>query len=662
MNLAETMRRASQAYASGDFSTALNQAEIARRAQPRNTAVLQFIGIANCQSGDPARGLVYFQAALKLAPGDADLRFNAARAALDAGDTATAKALLQPIAATPVGQRLAAEIAKADLGSEDALEQYRALAMANPRDFEVLTNYGNALNQAARPSEAVPVLEQAMLLAPTNPQVLLNLGRALVASGRHEDARSCFLKAAHQPDAGPDVRFELGASLLRHGQHEDALAQFSEAARLGMKTAQVFVSIGVCFMALEQREQSEQAFRMALRVEPASARAHLNLAMVFERENRVDDLRALAASAREIVAEGPDRDFIEALILRRDNHFEDALAIARRSASDSIDPTVRSQFIGQVADRLGQYDEAFVAFEAMNHDAMYSPDAASFEGSAYPRQTEANTAMITPAWFAGWNPAKIGDARPSPAFLGGFLRSGTTLLDTILMGHPATIVREEEPMLTRLEDAAGSIAALPAMSTADVTRMRDAYYTEALARGPLDPGKLLIDKYPLAPLRATYIQRAFPDAKFIFALRHPCDVVLSCWMQNFRITSAMAAFLTLENAARMYAATMEHWMRCREVMPLAVHTVRYEDMVEDLEGQLRPLLGFLELEWDDALLAFQKTARDRGYIRTPSYAQVTEGLYSRSSGRWERYRNQMQPVLDTLAPWAIRFGYDDPRS
>ena len=167
----------------------------------------------------------------------------------------------------------------------------------------------------------------------------------------------------------------------------------------------------------------------------------------------------------------------------------------------------------------------------------------------------------------------------------------------------------------------------------------------------------MIDKFPLMTLRAAHIHRAFPDAKFIFALRHPCDVVLSCYMQNFMVTSAMSSFLTLENSAKLYDSAMTFWECAREVMPLDVHTVRYEDMVQDLEGELRPLIAFLGLEWDDALLDHQKTARDRGYIRTPSYAQVTEKVYTRSSGRWEAYRQHLEPILPVLAPWIEKFGY-----
>ena len=72
-----------------------------------------------------------------------------------------------------------------------------------------------------------------------------------------------------------------------------------------------------------------------------------------------------------------------------------------------------------------------------------------------------------------------------------------------------------------------------------------------------------------------------------------------------------------------------------------------------------PLIEFLGLEWDDNLLNYQETARNRGWIDTPSYDQVTQPLYKQASGRWENYREQMQPVLPILEPLIKEFGYGD---
>jgi hypothetical protein len=172
-----------------------------------------------------------------------------------------------------------------------------------------------------------------------------------------------------------------------------------------------------------------------------------------------------------------------------------------------------------------------------------------------------------------------------------------------------------------------------------------------------DEGKLIVDKYPLNIAHVGFIHRVFPDAKFILALRHPCDCVLSCFMQTFKLNEAMMNFLSLERSAELYAAIMELWSAYRAKLNLNVHVLKYEDLVQDLEGTCKPLISFLGLEWDDNLHNYQKTAAERGSINTPSYDQVVQPLYKQASGRWTSYRKQMEPVLPMLQPWIKAFGY-----
>ena len=129
-------------------------------------------------------------------------------------------------------------------------------------------------------------------------------------------------------------------------------------------------------------------------------------------------------------------------------------------------------------------------------------------------------------------------------------------------------------------------------------------------------------------------------------------------MQNFKLNDFTANFQDLGDAARLYDQTMSLWEQYRAVLPLRVHTVRYEDLVMDLEKTVKPLLDFLEVDWDDSVHEYAQTARKRGRISTPSYDKVTEGLYTRAQGRWESYREHMEPILPVLLPWARRFGYE----
>jgi len=135
--------------------------------------------------------------------------------------------------------------------------------------------------------------------------------------------------------------------------------------------------------------------------------------------------------------------------------------------------------------------------------------------------------------------------------------------------------------------------------------------------------------------------------------------VLSGFMQSFRLNDAMACFLTIEGSAELYDVAMRMFTASREALPVAVHTLVYEQLVADPEAALQPLIEFLGLEWRPELLDHRSTAKARGTIITPSYDQVVQPLSKTPSGRWRRYGEQMAPALPVLLPWAERLGYAD---
>src|SRR5205085_4102374 len=99
-----------------------------------------------------------------------------------------------------------------------------------------------------------------------------------------------------------------------------------------------------------------------------------------------------------------------------------------------------------------------------------------------------------------------------------------------------------------------------------------------------------------------------------FVERHPCDAVLSCFMANFSLNHAMRSFTEIEEAARTYDAMLDAWTRAEALLPLNVHRIRYERMVENLEGEMRPLLAFLGIPWDAKVLDNRASAAERGYV------------------------------------------------
>jgi hypothetical protein len=228
----------------------------------------------------------------------------------------------------------------------------------------------------------------------------------------------------------------------------------------------------------------------------------------------------------------------------------------------------------------------------------------------------------------------------------------------MLMGHSRVKVLEEKPPLRRVELAIGGLDRLQELSAAEAAAFREQYFKEVEEFVQLAPDDLLIDKFPLHLNKVPLIYRLFPDARFILSLRHPCDVVLSCFITSFRMNNAMANFLDLRDAAETYDLTFGYWEQCRAIMPIQIHTIAYERLVADSEAELRPLFDYLGLDWQAGALNHRETAVTRGTITTASYSQVTEPIYRRAAGRWERYRPWMEDVLPLLGPWAEHMGYD----
>ncbi len=245
--------------------------------------------------------------------------------------------------------------------------------------------------------------------------------------------------------------------------------------------------------------------------------------------------------------------------------------------------------------------------------------------------------------------------------VGAFPRSGTTLLDQILSSHGGIVCLEEVDLVAqsasrflRDEAALGRLFTIRESTLRDV---RDEYWrrTRAACGRDLD-GVIFIDKLPLNLVLLPVIWRLFPDAKIIFALRDPRDVILSCLQQRFGMNAAMAQLLDVQSAARYYDLVMRLFEDCRARLPLDVHIVRYESLVENLEKEARSLAAFLGAPYSPSMLEYRKTAAAR-VINTPSARQVVNPLYRASIGRWRNYAKELEPALPLLNEWAARWGY-----
>jgi tetratricopeptide (TPR) repeat protein len=391
------------------------------------------------------------------------------------------------------------------------------------------------------------------------------------------------------------------------------------------------------------------------------------MADICEMTNRLAEAQQYLQQGERLAPDHPLSHRLAATLLRRQGRVDEALARLEAAPLPENNPLLAESIhfeLGRLYERRQDSASAYAHYQQGNRLLSERPEAAGTDKHAYLNMIQTIRQTFTPEWLTTWSAPleAIDTATPDPIFLVGFPRSGTTLLDQILSSHASLQVIEEQPLIADIRrelasTPAGYLATLADMNPDRIQQLRHHYLDNAARYLEPEKNGPFVDKLPLNIVHLGLIIRLFPNARIILALRHPCDVCLSCFMQAFAPNDAMANFYTLEDAARLYAEVMGLWHHYASLLALNYHPIKYEDIVADFEGETRRLLDFLGLEWDPRVLEYNKNARQRKHINTPSYNQVTEEIYTRARYRWQRYENQLRPVMPLLAPFIDHFNY-----
>ena len=657
---ADILRQAIAAARAGNLGRAHSLAEEGLAQGGDMVALNAFLGMLRTRAGDPAGAVRHLDAAHRARPGDPTIAGNLIAALVQTGDLARAlDVATRDLALADATLRVARYrgfLAQSLDRYAEAVEAHEHVVARAPDDFDSWNNLGNARLGLGDFAGSVAALERAVELDPRAAPARLNLAAALVAAGRSADAEAVLRAAARDFPGDARSLYALYVHFKRERRQEEALPVLEQAVARDPDNADYQFKLGVECGLVQRIGDAERAYRRAVSLDPKLVDAYLGLAVQYEHLNREQEFAPLIALAEANGLDQGPLEFIRALEHRRAGRLEEGLESLSRVPA-GIEPERTAHLRATLLDRLGRTDEAFASFDEANRHHQAHPTDPLRRAAETRQELRRELGMLTPEWIAGWPSAHPPAERRDPVFLVGFPRSGTTLLDTILMGHPDTVVMEEQPPLNLVELALGGFSRLPEVDAAGIAAARARYFEEVEKIQPLVAGKLLVDKSPLFLSKVPLIRRLFPAARFILALRHPCDVILSCFMSNFRLNAAMSNFLRLEDAAEFYDLTFRHWERSRALFPVKEHTIVYERLIEDLEGEVRPLFDFLGLEWHEGALDHRRTAKARGLVTTASYSQIMEPIYQRAAGRWQRYRRHLEPILPTLEPWVEKFGY-----
>lgn len=557
---------------------------------------------------------------------------------------------------------------------DEAVAIYARLTGLQPRSALHWSNYATALREqadktaspAAGLDASAEAYRTALRLEPGNVAALVNYGLLLLQRRDFLGARDALLKAVKLDPATPRTRIHAARACLEchDSGASELLLPWRQWSALDPVLQRELASL---LAAQGDGADAMTVLESLLREQPHDVPARLQLAGLLEHTNQLD-------RAEKMLQDMADAPEVDAAVRNEVAHQRATLAM-RRS-----DPAAARQLLEQAGPRgEGDYAHDFTLASACD---KLDDRAATWQAleRAHATQIEAmklavpyrfvDDAPILPAavdrvgaeQFADWPELPAPGMRESPVFVVGFPRSGTTLVEQMLDAHPRLQSMDERPFLNILGDSLSARGLrvpldLQRLNADDCERLRAHYWRLVADRVTLDEGGQLVDKNPLNMLSLPLIKRLFPHAKIILTVRDPRDVILSCYMQHFHSSVLAVAAASIEKLARTYVVAMQHWLHHVEVLQPDVRVVRYESLVADIDAQARVIADFLGLDDATCMAAFDRHARDKGYIATPSYTQVIQPVNRKAVGRWQRYREHMEPALSILAPMLQHWGY-----
>ena len=545
----------------------------------------------------------------------------------------------------------------------DALQRAAAL---RPEKGAVRALLGVVLLQWGRPAAAVEHLQEALAMQPDDLSARLHLGIASYAIGDLDRCEKEMRKVlARRPDA---VSAWQHIVAVGHQRGMPAIPARTRLTELLPEDPGVWAGLGEAWMQKLDPRSAIACFRRVLALDPGDLTSRSRLgALLID----IGDIDAAERELSAVLAKCPDAVSVRTGLARiRSWRHDDAGARAMIAPIIAAKPTVESAALwaelrsvrpdeslpvitsvlplckapaqrslllhrlGDLQDALGNVDAAFDAWQQGNHIRQ-----SRFDPVAHARGIE--------AMIASYSQPRAHSACTSqvPVFVVGMPRSGTSVLEQMLDCHPdiagAGELEAIRLIAKRLSDRVIYSQRLAEISAEQLTTLARAHVLALQQRCP--GAALVVDKMPNNFQHLGLISQLFPQARVLHITRDPVDNCFSCFRQRFGAGLAYTQRLEWLGAYyRSYVRLMHHW---QAVLPLEIHSVRYEQLVTEPEQTMRGVLAALGLDWDARVLT---PHRNRRLVTTASRQQVQEPLYTRAIGRSGPYQAHLAALRMAL--------------
>lgn len=516
----------------------------------------------------------------------------------------------------------------------------------NQADLQQKKQTALGLFSRSRLMEARQACEEVIRQDPSDPVILCLLG--VIYGALKQYARSVeFLNRSVEIDPEyTEAHYNLGIALRHLGKVEEAGREFEYVIARDGDQINALMALGYVKMSLGEYREAVDCYRAVQGLEQGRQDAVAAEAEIYEKQG--DDGRAWE-TIKPYLSAGlgdPELAIIYGKLARRQGSHSaainrlEAFIGAHEIPAESL---ARLRFLlGDLCDDIGKFDSAFEHYRTGNElKGVY------FDSYRYRHDIMQQINRFSQAKLERY--PRSGFRSKLPIFIVGMPRSGTSLVEQILSSHREVhgageltdIGKLVEPLTGKKRYGFHEMDAIDLLSAGQLDEMARRYIDRLAA---LSPESLRItDKMPGNFHHLGFIELLFPAARVIHCRRNAVDTCLSCYFQNFAAIHDYS--FRLEDVARYYLGyrrLMTHW---EKVLEIPIHEVVYEQLVEDPEREIRRLIEFSGLEWDEQCLRFYEKRR---IIRTASYDQANRPIYRQSVNRWRNYEKHITRLTALL--------------
>ena len=621
--------------------------------EPENSRVLYFMGLLALQTNNPTQAENFFRQAANLEPDNATYLAHLGiaclvREELRSAETAFRRALQLSPDSYEANVYLGSLLLLEERYQEAIwpLEQAVQSSPRNPKPFALLAK---ALTRADRIEEAEEIARAAANLNPSDQQTLDTLIQTLIDLNMPWQALKFAKRLGEQQPDDPACRVKLAQAYLNSGLSDKAMQEAKLTCNLSPQEPKYYKLLSQCLVAGINWDQALDSINHALELAPEDEDLITQKASILERKGYYQDayhlIRPLIAGRNQFKVQALN---ILAFVSRKFN-AQKSVAALLEGALGSPGLTRSTQLvlhfhIAELYHDLEMPDKAMESLHLANQlkGRSYNPENQTEFFSRLQEVFTSNSLQRLP---------QSSRDTQRPIFILGMPRSGTSLTEQILASHPQVFGAGELRTIGEIAQTLNRITNsqiqypknVNLLGTEELDKAAD-MYLEHINSLVTDHGLRVTDKMPQNFLHIGLISLMFPSASIIHCRRHPLDTCLSCYFQNFFAPGLNFSYdlWNLGHYFRLYEQLMQHW---KSVLPGQILDLDYESLVYHPPEHITRLLDFCGLEFHESCLRFYNSQRD---VKTASYDQVRQPMYTSSAGAWKRYEHYLQPLKQAL--------------